>query len=164
MRQPSGEICVNTLKKDWKPGHDLRHVLMVIRCLLIEPFPESALNEDAAKLMLENYDEYFKRAQMLTNIHALSLNGVVNKTSFNSTPRLYILNMALRRSQKLTRRRACGGFRRYREKTDINSLYFQTFKFALRAIQIYVLKEFNCHHISSARQARLPKKCMMPSS
>ena len=79
MRQPSGEICVNTLKKDWKPGHDLRHVLMVIRCLLIEPFPESALNEDAAKLMLENYDEYFKRAQMLTNIHALSLNGVVNK-------------------------------------------------------------------------------------
>ena len=86
VRQPSGEICVNTLKKDWKPGHDLRHVLMVIRCLLIEPFPESALNEDAAKLMLENYDEYFKRAQMLTNIHALSLNGVVNKTSFNSTP------------------------------------------------------------------------------
>ena len=25
----------------------LRHVLVVIRCLLIEPFPESALNEEA---------------------------------------------------------------------------------------------------------------------
>lgn len=79
IRQPSGEICVNTLKKDWNPGHDLRHVLMVIRCLLIEPFPESALNEDAAKLMLENYDEYFSRAKMLTNIHAISVNSTVEK-------------------------------------------------------------------------------------
>lgn len=26
---------------------------MVIRCLLIEPFPESALNEEAAKMLLE---------------------------------------------------------------------------------------------------------------
>ena len=25
-----GEICVNTLKKDWKPSHGLRHVLMVV--------------------------------------------------------------------------------------------------------------------------------------
>eukprot|EP00954_Amorphochlora_amoebiformis_P004788 375979-Amorphochlora_amoeboformis.AAC.1 len=25
-----GEICVNTLKKDWKPSHGLKHVLMVI--------------------------------------------------------------------------------------------------------------------------------------
>lgn len=61
---------MNTLKKDWKPSHDLRHVLMVIRCLLIEPFPESALNEEAAKLMLEDYDEYFRRARMFTMIHA----------------------------------------------------------------------------------------------
>mmetsp|Transcript_21484 Transcript_21484/g.53317 ORF Transcript_21484/g.53317 Transcript_21484/m.53317 type:complete len:206 (+) Transcript_21484:188-805(+) len=70
VRQPSGEICVNTLQKDWQPTHGLRHVLMVIRCLLIEPFPESALNEEAAKLMLEDYDEYFRRAKMFTGIHA----------------------------------------------------------------------------------------------
>ena len=37
---------------------------------MIEPFPESALNEEAAKLLLEDYDEYFKRAKMLTSIHA----------------------------------------------------------------------------------------------
>lgn len=66
----TGEICVNTLKRDWKPTHGLRHVLMVIRCLLIEPFPESALNEEAAKLLLEDYEEYFKRAKMFTAIHA----------------------------------------------------------------------------------------------
>lgn len=37
----SGEICVNVLKRDWKPDLGLRHVLTVIRCLLIEPNPES---------------------------------------------------------------------------------------------------------------------------
>ena len=76
IRQPSGEICVNTLKKDWEPSHGIRHVLMVIRCLLIEPFPESALNEEAAKLMLEDYDEYFRRAKMFTGIHAKPCRGL----------------------------------------------------------------------------------------
>mmetsp|Transcript_16447 Transcript_16447/g.35554 ORF Transcript_16447/g.35554 Transcript_16447/m.35554 type:complete len:218 (+) Transcript_16447:201-854(+) len=66
----NGEICVNVLKKDWAPDVGLRHVLMVIRCLLIAPFPESALNEEAGKLLLENYDEYAKHARLLTGIHA----------------------------------------------------------------------------------------------
>ena len=61
---------MNTLKKDWQPSHSLHHVLMVVRCLLIEPFPESALNEEAARLLLEDYEEYFRRAKMLTSIHA----------------------------------------------------------------------------------------------
>lgn len=42
----AGEICVNVLKRDWRPDLGLRHVLTVIRCLLIEPNPESALNEE----------------------------------------------------------------------------------------------------------------------
>mmetsp|Transcript_496 Transcript_496/g.549 ORF Transcript_496/g.549 Transcript_496/m.549 type:complete len:214 (-) Transcript_496:759-1400(-) len=70
IRQPSGEICVNTLKKDWQPTHGIRHILQVIRCLLIEPFPESALNEEAAKMLLEDYEGYAKHARMLTSIHA----------------------------------------------------------------------------------------------
>ncbi|KAK1292573.1 Ubiquitin-conjugating enzyme E2 22 [Acorus calamus] len=67
----NGEICVNTLKKDWNPSLGLRHVLLVVRCLLIEPFPESALNEQAGKLLLENYEEYAKHARLYTGIHAL---------------------------------------------------------------------------------------------
>ena len=67
---PSGDICVNTLKKDWAPDVGLAHVLQVIRCLLIVPFPESALNEEASRLFLESYDEYFRRAALLTSIHA----------------------------------------------------------------------------------------------
>lgn len=67
----NGEICVNTLKKDWNPNLGLRHVFTVIRCLLIEPFPESALNEQAGKMLLEDYDEYAKHARLYTGIHAL---------------------------------------------------------------------------------------------
>jgi len=91
----NGEICVNTLKKDWNPSLGLRHVLtvssigtliwsnpstfiftsylvllifwacwyQVVRCLLIEPFPESALNEQAGKMLLENYEEYARHAR-----------------------------------------------------------------------------------------------------
>lgn len=42
----------------------------MVRCLLINPFPESALNEDAAKLFMEDYVEYAKQARLLCDIHA----------------------------------------------------------------------------------------------
>jgi ubiquitin-protein ligase len=51
----NGAICVNTLKKDWKPTYGIEHVLTVIKCLLIHPNPASALNEEAGKLLLEQY-------------------------------------------------------------------------------------------------------------
>jgi len=38
--------------------------------LLIIPFPESALNEEAGKLFMEDYDSYFKYAKLLTDLHA----------------------------------------------------------------------------------------------
>ena len=65
-----GEICVNTLKKDWKSDLGLKHVLLTIKCLLIVPNPESALNEEAGKLLLDRYDDYCARAKMYTEIHA----------------------------------------------------------------------------------------------
>jgi ubiquitin-conjugating enzyme E2 S len=67
---PQGEICVNTLKRDWKPDLGLSHVLKVIWCLLINPFPESSLNDEAGKLFMESYEEYAKKARMNTKIHA----------------------------------------------------------------------------------------------
>jgi len=65
-----GDICVNTLKKDWKADTTLSHVLAVVRCLLIVPFPESSLNDDAGKLFMESYDEYAAKARLMTSIHA----------------------------------------------------------------------------------------------
>jgi ubiquitin-conjugating enzyme E2 S len=38
--------------------------------LLIVPNPESALNEEAGKLLLEDYEEYFSRAKLYTEVHA----------------------------------------------------------------------------------------------
>ena len=68
----TGEICVNTLKRDWKEDMGLRHVLVTIKCLLIHPNPESALNEEAGRLLLESYDDYQARARLMTSIHAKS--------------------------------------------------------------------------------------------
>ena len=81
-----GEICVNTLKKDWNPSQwNLYNLFEVIKCLLIIPFPQSALNEEAGKLFMENYDEYFKIAKMYTNIYAMknSNNNVNNNLNTN---------------------------------------------------------------------------------
>lgn len=64
-----GEICVNTLKKDWKPELGIRHVLLTVKCLLIHPNPESALNEEAGKLLLEKYEDYCKHAALMTSVH-----------------------------------------------------------------------------------------------
>jgi ubiquitin-conjugating enzyme E2 S len=71
VAQPSGDICVNTLKRDWNPASwSLSHIFQIIRCLLIVPFPESALNEEAGRLFMESYEEYFSQAKLLAGIHA----------------------------------------------------------------------------------------------
>ncbi|KAF5300233.1 hypothetical protein FQR65_LT09187 [Abscondita terminalis] len=87
----NGEICVNTLKKDWKPDLGIKHILLVsydssllviisvlIRIINFVDYKmftnstnaESALNEEAGKLLLEHYDDYSQRAKMMTEIHA----------------------------------------------------------------------------------------------
>jgi ubiquitin-conjugating enzyme E2 S len=66
----NGDICVNTLKKDWTPEVTLKHVLQVIRCLLIVPFPESSLNDEAGKLFMDSYEEFARRARIMTSVHA----------------------------------------------------------------------------------------------
>ncbi|CAM9780549.1 unnamed protein product [Chrysoparadoxa australica] len=71
----TGDICVNTLKKDWTSSVTLSHVMQVIRCLLIVPFPESSLNDEAGKLFMESYDEYHRRAKLLTSVHAMPRKG-----------------------------------------------------------------------------------------
>ncbi|KDR78185.1 hypothetical protein GALMADRAFT_65407 [Galerina marginata CBS 339.88] len=66
----TGEICVNTLKKDWKSTYGISHILVTVKCLLIYPNPESALDEEAGKLLLEDYSSYCSRAKLITSVHA----------------------------------------------------------------------------------------------
>mmetsp|Transcript_8581 Transcript_8581/g.15196 ORF Transcript_8581/g.15196 Transcript_8581/m.15196 type:complete len:162 (+) Transcript_8581:428-913(+) len=77
----TGEICVNTLKRDWNAQHGLRHIFTVTRCLLIDPNPESALNEEAGKLLLENYEEFAAHAKIWTEIHAPASAATTNVAS-----------------------------------------------------------------------------------
>lgn len=42
---------------------------------MIHPNPESALNEEAGRLLLEDYTEYASRARLLTEIHAMGGHG-----------------------------------------------------------------------------------------
>lgn len=51
----------------------MSHVLSVIRCLLIIPFPESSLNDEAGKLFMDSYDEYSKRARLMADVHGRSM-------------------------------------------------------------------------------------------
>lgn len=80
-----GEICVNTLKKDWNPRQwSLYNLFEVIKCLLIVPFPESSLNEEAGKIFMENYDEYCKIAKIYTSVHAIKKSEQCCNTNLNS--------------------------------------------------------------------------------
>lgn len=47
----NGEICVSTLKKDWSSSYGIEHILIVIKCLLISPNPDSALDPEAGRLL-----------------------------------------------------------------------------------------------------------------
>jgi len=82
---PNGDVCVNTLKRDWDPQNwSIGHILQVIRCLLIVPFPESSLNEEAGRLFMESYDEYASHAAMINRVHAVSADITMPDASGNT--------------------------------------------------------------------------------
>lgn len=58
------------MKKDWKSTYGIGHILVTVKCLLIYPNPESALDEEAGKLLLEEYESYCARAKLITSVHA----------------------------------------------------------------------------------------------
>jgi ubiquitin-conjugating enzyme E2 S len=66
----TGAVCVDTLKRDWKPELTLRDVLVTISCLLVCPNPASALNAEAGQLMEEDFKEYERKANLWAKMHA----------------------------------------------------------------------------------------------
>lgn len=59
------------LIKFWNVIKHFKSNTQTIKCLLIHPNPESALNEEAGRLLLEHYDDYEAHARLMTEIHAL---------------------------------------------------------------------------------------------
>ena len=66
----NGQVCVETIKRDWDSKLTLRDVLVTISCLLIQPNPDSALNADAGALIQRDYGLFAKRAELMTRLHA----------------------------------------------------------------------------------------------
>jgi len=72
----TGDVCVDTLKRDWNPKLTLHDVLVTIRCLLVYPNPTSSLNEAAGKLLLDNYEGFARHARLMTEVHAAVPEGL----------------------------------------------------------------------------------------
>ena len=70
VEENTGHICVETLKRDWESKLTIRHILLTISCLLINPNPDSALNSTAGRLLQEDYESFARRARLMTSIHA----------------------------------------------------------------------------------------------
>lgn len=77
--EATGAVCVETLKRDWSSALKLRDVLVTISCLLIQPNPASALNEEAGKLANEDWSGFCRRAKLMTEIHAAVPSNLTNE-------------------------------------------------------------------------------------
>lgn len=53
-----GKVCLNILRKDWKPVLDVNAVIYGLTTLFIDPNPSDPLNQDAAKLFREDINSF----------------------------------------------------------------------------------------------------------
>ena len=72
----TGAVCVDTLKRDWKPELTLRDILVTIYCLLACPNAASALNEEAGMLIDEDYAAFERRANLWSTMYAAVPRGL----------------------------------------------------------------------------------------
>lgn len=70
VAEQTGAVCLETLKRDWDPKLTLKDILVTISCLLIQPNPDSALNQKAGALIQEDYEAFARQARLMTRIHA----------------------------------------------------------------------------------------------
>ena len=55
---PNGNICVDSLQTNWTPTISLDNLIMTLFALLIDPNPNSPVNEYAGKLIKECQNKY----------------------------------------------------------------------------------------------------------
>lgn len=62
----SGSICLNVLNEEWQPIYTIQHILETfLPQLLTYPNSDDPLNNDAAKLYLENKEQFNRHVKML---------------------------------------------------------------------------------------------------
>ena len=76
-------MCVETLKRDWKPTLTLRDVLVTISGLLVYPNASSALNAEAGGMLEsgggEGWEGFERRARLMTRLQAGVPNDLVEE-------------------------------------------------------------------------------------
>ena len=61
--QPSQEICIDILRKNWSPALDVSSILLSIQSLLSDPNPYANANPEACTLYLNNRALYEKKVR-----------------------------------------------------------------------------------------------------
>eukprot|EP01039_Chlorochromonas_danica_P005228 gene5228-5761_t len=62
----NGDICVNTLKRDWNSSVTIKHILQ------------------AGELFMDSYEDFAARAKIMTEVHAIPVKGKVGKLCASS--------------------------------------------------------------------------------
>lgn len=58
-----GNVCLNILRKDWKPVLNINHVIFGLETLFLSPNPEDPLNKEAAIDMTNDLDEFISNVK-----------------------------------------------------------------------------------------------------
>ena len=58
-----GKVCMDILTKNWTPAETLVSVIESLRAILLFPNPDSPLNREAAREMIENPDEFKRKVK-----------------------------------------------------------------------------------------------------
>ncbi len=58
-----GNVCLNILRKDWKPVLNINHVIFGLETLFLSPNPEDPLNKEAAIDMTEDLDRFINNVK-----------------------------------------------------------------------------------------------------
>ena len=75
-----GNVCLNILRKDWKPVLNINHVIFGLQTLFLAPNPEDPLNKEAAIDMTEDLNKFIQNVKS-------SLRGTF-KTQGHSFPKM----------------------------------------------------------------------------
>mmetsp|Transcript_15345 Transcript_15345/g.27572 ORF Transcript_15345/g.27572 Transcript_15345/m.27572 type:complete len:186 (-) Transcript_15345:33-590(-) len=76
-----GNVCLNILRKDWKPVLDTQNVIHGLIYLFLEPEPTDPLNEEAAKVMRES------KSRFAQNVRTSMAGGFVDGEKFQRLAR-----------------------------------------------------------------------------
>ena len=71
VKKDTGEICGDIIKGDWKPTHNVKYILMLIRHLLQNPASETPLEAEIGQLYLTNKEEFETKAKEYTKKYAM---------------------------------------------------------------------------------------------